>query len=102
MAAQVLAFGTVGLALGLALCRSPTSTGTCLQGCLLAPPQQRAGPMASFVVCRYLAFSVPAILVGLATGWFGLRATALGDGSVLLALTLLALAGLQGLSTRRR
>ncbi|MDN4591326.1 MFS transporter [Xenophilus aerolatus] len=55
-----------------------------------ATPHERAGLMSSFFVLSYLAFSVPAILAGLAVGAFGLHATTLGYGLVLLALALLA------------
>lgn len=67
----------------------------------LAPPQQRAGLMASFFVCSYLAFSVPAILAGLATGWFGLHTTALGYGAVLLVLAVVATVGTRRLLQAR-
>lgn len=60
----------------------------------LAPVQQRAALMASFFVCSYLAFALPAILAGLATSVFGLRAAALGYGGVLLALALASLLAL--------
>lgn len=60
----------------------------------LAPAQQRAALMASFLVCSYLAFALPVILAGLATGWWGLRAAALGYGAALLLLTLATLASL--------
>ncbi|RDI28607.1 putative MFS family arabinose efflux permease [Pseudacidovorax intermedius] len=58
-----------------------------------ATPHQRAGLMSSFFVLSYLAFSVPAILAGLAVGGFGLQATTLGYGLVLVALALLAWVG---------
>jgi len=56
----------------------------------LAPPDQRGALMATFFVLSYLAFSVPALLAGLATGRFGLEPTALGYGVVLLLLCALA------------
>jgi len=52
----------------------------------LAPPEQRGALMASFFVLSYLAFSVPALAAGLAAGLFGLQATALGYGAVLMLL----------------
>lgn len=52
----------------------------------LAPPEQRGALMASFFVLSYLAFSVPALAAGLAAGFFGLQATALGYGGVLMLL----------------
>lgn len=110
-----LVLGAAGLTLGMVLAlsgihwRAPSaffagaliagfSMGCSFSGTLrtlvpLAPPQQRAGLMASFFVCSYLAFSVPAILAGLATGWFGLHATALGYGAVLLVLAIVATVG---------
>ncbi|MET3516977.1 putative MFS family arabinose efflux permease [Pseudacidovorax sp. 1753] len=56
----------------------------------VATPHERAGLMSSFFVLSYLAFSVPAILAGLAVGTFGLHATTLGYGLVLVTLALLA------------
>lgn len=118
-AGRMLGIGAVGAVLGLALALAGIfwnaaaalyggavlagfGMGCGFNGMLrtlvpLAPPQQRGALMASFFVCSYLAFAVPAILAGLATGWFGLRATALGYGGVLLGLALVALAGLRGL-----
>ncbi|WP_422015699.1 MFS transporter [Roseateles sp.] len=52
----------------------------------LAPAEQRGAMMASFFVLSYLAFSVPALAAGLAVGLFGLEATALGYGAVLIVL----------------
>jgi len=52
----------------------------------LAPPEQRGALMASFFVVSYLAFSLPALAAGLAAGRFGLQATALGYGAVLIVL----------------
>ncbi len=52
----------------------------------LAPADQRGAMMASFFVLSYLAFSLPALAAGLAVGWFGLQATALGYGAVLMLL----------------
>jgi MFS family permease len=111
--AGLLVFSASGLALGLVLALAGIhwrvaaalfagalvvgfSMGCSFNGTLrtlmpLAQPHQRAGLMASFFVCSYLAFSVPAILAGLATGWFGLHATALGYGAVLLLLALVAI-----------
>jgi hypothetical protein len=61
----------------------------------LAPPEQRGDLMAGFFAFSYLAFSVPAILAGLAVGWFGLHATALGFLAGIMVLALLALAGMR-------
>jgi len=52
----------------------------------LAPPEERGALMAGFFSLSYLAFSVPAVLAGLAVGVFGLAAAALGFGLALLAL----------------
>ncbi|MDB5961017.1 MAG: transporter [Massilia sp.] len=52
----------------------------------LASPQQRGELMAGFFTFSYLAFSVPAMLAGVAVGRFGLQATGLGYGLALLAL----------------
>lgn len=59
----------------------------------VASPHERAGLMSSFFVLSYLAFSVPAILAGLAVGAFGLQATSLGYGLVLVALAFLSWLG---------
>lgn len=56
-----------------------------------ASPAERGGLMSGFFVLSYLAFSLPAILAGLAVGSFGLPATAMGFGLALLALGLTAL-----------
>lgn len=53
-----------------------------------AQPHERAGLMASFYVVSYLAFSVPAILAGLAVGVYGLKTAALGYGALLILLGL--------------
>jgi MFS family permease len=54
----------------------------------LGRPNQRAQIFATtFVVC-YLAFSVPAIAAGVATGVFGLTATAVGYSAIVAALAL--------------
>jgi MFS family permease len=57
----------------------------------LAAPHERAGLMAGFFALSYLAFSVPAIIAGLGTGLFGLHATTLGYGGLLVAMALAAL-----------
>jgi MFS family permease len=112
---RVLQVGASGLVVGLVVAlvgiywRVPAAlfVGTVIAGCSmgssfsgtlrslapLAPAQQRAGLMASFFVCSYVAFSVPAILAGLSTNLFGLQATALGYGVLLLALAVVAAVG---------
>ena len=57
----------------------------------LAAPQERGELMAGFFTFSYLAFSVPAILAGLAVGRYGLAAAGLGFGAILLALVATAL-----------
>jgi MFS family permease len=62
----------------------------------LARPQERAGLLSGFFALSYLAFSVPAIVAGLCVGRFGLQATSLGFG-----LVLVVLAGAAMLALRR-
>ena len=57
----------------------------------LASAHERGGLMSGFFTLSYLAFSVPAIVAGLAVGHVGLQATALGFGGGLMALILYAL-----------
>lgn len=57
----------------------------------LAPPEQRGDLMAGFFTFSYLAFSIPAILAGLAVGYFGLHASALGFLAAIMVLALVAL-----------
>lgn len=59
----------------------------------LAPPQQRAGLIATIYVVAYLAFSVPVVIAGIAATHTGLRATSLAYGGALIALVTIALAG---------
>ena len=56
----------------------------------LAQPEERGALMAGFFSLSYLAFSVPAVLAGLAVGVFGLAAAALGFGLALLVLCVVA------------
>lgn len=116
---QVLLLGTVALVLGLVITLAGValhSTAAFFAGTVVAgvgfgsgfngslrslvgtaTPAERGGLMSGFFVLSYLAFSVPAIVAGLATGAFGLHATALGFGLAVLALGLVAL----GLMLRR-
>jgi MFS family permease len=57
-------------------------------------PGHRAGLLAAVFVVGYLAFSVPAIAAGLASGEFGLTRTTEVYGAVVVLLALLAVAGL--------
>ncbi len=56
----------------------------------LAQPHERGGLMSSFFVLSYLAFSLPALAAGLAVGPFGLPATAMVFGAVLVLMCLSA------------
>jgi MFS family permease len=64
------------------------SFGTLAQ---LAAPHERGELFAAALVIAYLAFSVPAVVAGLAVGAIGLHATALAYGLVVAALAALAL-----------
>jgi predicted MFS family arabinose efflux permease len=57
-------------------------------------PGARAGLMSAVFVVGYLSFSVPAIAAGLATSRFGLAGVAEVYGAAVIALALLAVAGL--------
>ncbi len=52
----------------------------------LAAPDERAGLVAAIFIAGYLSFSVPALVAGVATTDFGLRATALVYSGILGAL----------------
>jgi hypothetical protein len=58
----------------------------------LAAPNQRAGLLAAIFIVTYLAFSVPALIAGVATTKFGLHSTALVY-SASLAILVAAVAG---------
>lgn len=58
----------------------------------LALPEERGELMSGFFSFSYFALSLPAILAGLAAGYFGLYATALGFLAGILLLVLVALA----------
>ena len=58
----------------------------------LARPEERGELMSGFFAFSYFALSLPAILAGLAAGYFGLYATALGFLAGILLLVLVALA----------
>ena len=112
-ARQVLLIGSALLASGLVITMSgiglhaalPLFSGTVIAGlgfgaafngairslAPLAAPHERASMMSGFFVLSYLAFSLPAILAGLGVGYFGLQATAMSYGAILLTLILLAL-----------
>ena len=52
----------------------------------LAPPQKRAGLLASIYMVAYLAFSVPALIAGVAVTHYGLRDTTYVYGVVVMIL----------------
>jgi hypothetical protein len=56
----------------------------------LATPGQRAGLVAAIFTVLYLAFSIPALIAGVATTTFGLRSTALVYSASLAALAVAA------------
>ena len=66
----------------------------------LAQPTERGAVFASVYVVSYLAFSVPAVLAGMAATIVGLRPTALVYGGVVVALGLVALVARQRLRRR--
>jgi len=69
----------------------------------LAEPHQRAELLASVYVVSYLSFSIPAVIAGLVVPRLGLRSTTNGyaAGVVMLALTVVLLAGSQALLISR-
>ncbi|MFT0545267.1 MFS transporter [Allopusillimonas ginsengisoli] len=67
----------------------------------VAQPHERAGLMAAFYIMSYLAFCVPAILAGIATGFMGLEPVAIYYGAALIALASIALIGMGFRSHRR-
>jgi len=70
--------------------------GACFSGALrmvlpLAHPDERAGLLSTFYVQSYLAFSLPAIAVGLAVPTLGLSVAAYVYGAVVIALATISL-----------
>ncbi|WP_019601795.1 MFS transporter [Teredinibacter turnerae] len=57
----------------------------------LAPASQRAGLTAVFFIISYLALSIPSMAAGLLIKQLGLHTTALGFGTLLLVMILLAI-----------
>ncbi|WP_244277474.1 MFS transporter [Geodermatophilus obscurus] len=57
-------------------------------------PGERGGLLSSVFVVGYLAFSIPAVAAGLASGAVGLRPTAAVYGAAVIVLALAAVAGL--------
>ncbi|WP_245753476.1 MFS transporter [Geodermatophilus ruber] len=58
------------------------------------PAGERGGLLSSIFIVGYLGFSVPAVVAGLTAGQVGLRPTAVVYGAAVIALALLAVAGL--------
>jgi MFS family permease len=68
----------------------------------IAAPDERGELFAFAYVISYLAFSLPAVVAGLASTSAGLRPTTVVYGAVVVALALTALAAQRNLATRRR
>jgi MFS family permease len=66
----------------------------------LASPEDRAGLVAAIFTVGYLAFSVPAVIAGVATSHYGLHSTALVYSSVVAVLAATAAASLAVRRTR--
>jgi hypothetical protein len=64
----------------------PAFTGAYRTVVALAEPDERAGLIAAIFTVSYLAFSVPALIAGIATSSYGLRKTALVYSVVVAAL----------------
>jgi hypothetical protein len=79
-AALLAGTAVAGAGLGLAFLGAFRATTA------LAAPGQRAGLVAAIFTVLYLAFSVPALIAGVATTTFGLHATALAYSASLAAL----------------
>lgn len=67
----------------------------------LAAPEERGELFAVALVISYLAFSLPAVVAGVATTTFGLHSTALVYGLVVVVLGIITLVA-QGMRTRNR
>ncbi|MBX9459266.1 MAG: MFS transporter [Rhizobium sp.] len=111
---QVTLYGTSALAIGttltllatawaslpaylVALTIAGTGFGTCFYGVLrsvvpVVRPGERGELFAALFTLSYLAFGVPTILAGVAVGAFGLTATTLGFGAIVVLFS--AAAGL--------
>src|SRR5258707_2934934 len=62
----------------------------------LAPPDKRAGLLASIFIVVYLAFSVPALIAGVAVTHYGLR-----DTTYVYGIVVMTLAAMTAVSGRR-
>jgi predicted MFS family arabinose efflux permease len=87
---SAVALFTGGVVSGLGF--GPAFSGTFRTLAPLAPPRARAGMLAAVYVLSYLAFSVPAIIAGLAITHWGLRTTATGYAIAVIVLALAAAA----------
>ncbi len=67
----------------------------------IAAPEERGELFAVAYVISYTAFSVPAVVAGLASSSVGLRTTAVTYGAVVLVMALAALAAQRALASRR-
>jgi len=79
-AAFLAGAGVAGVGFGLAFLGSFRTITA------LAQPDDRAGLVAAIYVAGYLAFSVPALIAGVATTRFGLHSTALVYSAALAVL----------------
>jgi MFS family permease len=66
----------------------------------LASPEDRAGLVAAIFTVGYLAFSIPAVIAGVATSHYGLHNTALVYSSIVAVLAATAAASLAVRRTR--
>jgi MFS family permease len=64
----------------------PTFTGVFRSLAPLAPPEERGALVASIYVVSYLAFSVPAVVAGIAVDHWGIADATYGYGAVVIAL----------------
>lgn len=114
--ALALLMGAIGLGIGVAVILLAVNSGwlwlfflgTVITGCgfgsgflgalrLLMPlahAHERAGLMSAFYVLSYLAFCVPALIAGMSAHRYGLLASTNVYGSVVIGLSVLALAAL--------
>jgi MFS family permease len=64
----------------------PTFTGVFRKLAPLAPPENRGALVAAIYVVSYLAFSIPAVIAGVAVDHYGLPDATYGYGAVVIAL----------------
>lgn len=83
---------TMGLYVGSVIAGlgfGPAFSGVFRSLAALAPPDRRAGLVASIYVLLYLSFSIPTIAAGVAVGAFGLRETTYAYGMAVMLLAAL-------------